>query len=245
MGGSKMLKIAICDDDVHELSRISNMLNQYKTEKKAPLKFDIFSNPFQLLECMKCKAYGVLFLDVLMPGMNGLATAHEIRTFDSDVKIIFLTSSPEFAVESYNVKAHYYLLKPCTTEKLFHILDRIFLEKMSTEEMLSIMQPSGLIRFPIGKMEFLEVYSKKLMFHFSDGSLKEIRGSLSDFENKLLCKNNFFKVHRSYIINMEYIQSINAKEITTYSGQIVPVSRLISGKLKEAYMQFLFMEKED
>ena len=238
-----MLKIAICDDDVQELSRISDLLSLYKTEKSAVLKYDAFSNAVELLEAMKRQAYDVLLLDVLMPGMSGITAAHEIRGFDPAVKIIFLTSSPEFAVESYAVDAHYYLLKPAATDKLFPIIYRIFLEKGRGAETLSIMQPSGLIRLPIGRIEFLEVQGKRLMFHFDDGSVKEIRGSISEFEDKLLYKDNFLKVHRSFIMNMEYIQALNARDITTLTGQTVPVSRLLHSRVKEAYMQFLFVEK--
>ncbi len=238
-----MLKIVICDDELQELSCISDLLSQYTTEKNAVCKQDAFLNAFDLLDAMKRQAYDVLFLDVLMPGISGLEVANEIRSFDSSVKIIFLTSSPEFAVESYAVDAYYYLLKPATVGKLFPILDRIFLEKDRTEETISIMQPSGLIRLPLGRIEFVEVYGKMLMFHFDDGSIKEMRGSISEFEDKLLCRDNFYKVHRSYIVNMEYIKSINAKEITTYAGQTVRISRLLSGKVKEAYMHFLFVEK--
>lgn len=238
-----MLKIAICDDELRELSRISDLLNQYKTEKNAVFKCNAFSSAFELLESMKRQEYDALLLDVLMPGMNGLTAAHEIRSFDPAIKIIFLTSSPEFAVESYAVNAHYYLLKPSTADKLFPILDRILLEKVKTEEILSIHQPSGLIRLPLSRVEFLEVYGKRLMFHFDDGSVTEIRGTISEFENKLLSKNNFFKVHRSFIVNMEYIKSLNTRDLTTLSGQTVPISRLLHNQAKEAYMRFLFAEK--
>jgi len=238
-----MLKVAICDDKLKELSQISDMLNQYKAEKNVVLKYDAFSTAVELLEAMKRHAYDVLLLDVMMPGINGLMAARKIRGFDPSVKIIFLTSSPEFAVESYAVNAHYYLLKPCTTNKLFPVLDRIFLEKNRTEETLSIHQPSGLMRLSLGRLEFLEVSGKKLMFHFDDGNIKEIRGSISEFENKLLCKDNFIKVHRSFIINMEYIQTLNSRELTTFTGKTVPVSRLLHSQVKEAYMRFLFLEK--
>ncbi|MDD3767024.1 MAG: LytTR family DNA-binding domain-containing protein [Eubacteriales bacterium] len=238
-----MLKIAICDDDVQELSRISGLLNQYKSEKNAVLKYDAFGAAIELLESMRRQTYDVLLLDVLMPGMSGLAAAHEIRGFDPAIKIIFLTLSPEFAVESYAVNAHYYLLKPATTDKLFPVLDRIFLEKDRKSEYLNILQSSGLLRLHLGRVEFVEVCAKRLMFYFDDGSVKEIRGSFSAFEDKLLCKDNFIKVHRSFIVNMEYIQSINARDITTYTGKSIPISRLMYNHVKESYMQFLFLEK--
>lgn len=238
-----MLKIAICDDDVQALSSISNLLNHYKTEKNVAFMYDAFTNAIELLEAMKRQGYDILFLDVLMPGMNGLTAAHEIRSFDPAIKIIFLTSSREFAVESYAVNAHYYMLKPSTQFELFPILDRIILEKNKTEETLSIMQPSGFMCISLAKIEFLEVQGKKLMFHFDDRIVKEIRGSLSDYEDQMLCKENFIKVHRAFIVNMEYIQALNPQELITYTGQRVPISRLLYKEVKEKYMQFLFVEK--
>jgi len=112
-----MLKIAICDDDLPELSIISGLLNRYKTEKNVAFMYDAFTNAIELLEAMKLHAYDILLLDVMMPGMSGLTAAHEIRSFDPAVRIIFLTSSPEYAVESYSVDAYYYMLKPGTPEK--------------------------------------------------------------------------------------------------------------------------------
>lgn len=238
-----MLKIAICDDDLRELSIISGYLNRYKTEKNAAFIYDAFTNAIELLEAMKRQVYDILLLDVLMPGMSGLTAAHEIRSFDPAVRIIFLTSSPEYAVESYAVDAYYYMLKPGTPDELFPILERIFLEKARAEETLSIMQPSGFMRLSLAKLEYVEVQGKKLMFHFSDASVRETRGSLSDFEGQLLCKDKFLKVHRSFIVNMEYIQMLSARELITYTGLTVPISRLLHEEVKETYMKFLFLEK--
>jgi DNA-binding LytR/AlgR family response regulator len=239
----EMLKIAICDDDLEELTRISGLLNQYQAEKEPSFKYDVFSNPLDLLDEMKRKDYHILILDVLMPGLNGIEAAREIRGFNEETKIIFLSSSREFAVESYAVDAHYYMLKPGTAQKLFPILDRIFLEAQRGEAALQIKTASGFIRIPFGKIEFLEVFSKKLLFHLADGTVKELSGSLSEFEEKLLCRDEFVKVHRSYIVNLESILSLSAKELTTCAGQAVPVSRLLSSQVKEAYMQHLFLEK--
>lgn len=238
-----MLRMAICDDDLQELSRISNLLNQYHAEKEPAFKYDSFFNAIDLLEAMKRNAYHVLFLDVLMPGFNGIEAAREIRGFDEEVKIIFLTSSSEFAVESYSVEAHYYLLKPASVQKLFPILDRIFQDKKRTEDTLNIRSSSCIMCIPFNKIEFLEVFNKKLKFYLADGDIKEINGSLSDFEGDLLCREEFIKVHRSYIVNMNLTMSLDAKALTTCTKQEVPISRLLYGQVREAYMQYLFVEK--
>mgnify|MGYP000191321413 CR=1 FL=1 len=239
-----MLKIAICDDDIRDLSNIENLINRYKDEKKSPLKYETFSNVIELLENMHHYIYDILLLDILMPGVNGMEAAREIRQFNNEVKIIFLTSSPEFAVESYSVNAYYYIIKPCTEDKLFPILDKIFFEAQEVDEALHIKSSSGIMRIPFNKLEFLEVMNKKLFFHLIDGSVKMIYGSLSDFESQLVYRKEFIKVHRSYIVNMKYIQELSSKELTMYTKQRVPTSRLLSEKIKQAYMEYLFAKKE-
>lgn len=239
----EMLRIAICDDDLRELSLISGLLNQYQAEKEPSLKYDAFSNAIDLLDAIKRKDYHILLLDVLMPGLNGIEAAREIRGFDKEIKIIFLTSSRDFAVESYSVDAHYYMLKPGTAQKFFPILDRIFLELHHKEDFMQIKTSSGFTRIPYGTIEYLEVFNKKLWFHLADGTIKEINGSLSNFEDILCCRKEFIKVHRSYIVNMESILSLSLKELTTLTKKTVPISRLLCNQVREAYMQYLFVEK--
>lgn len=238
-----MLRIAICDDDLQELVRISKLIGRYQDKKKIALQYEIFSSAMELLETMQKGIYDVLLLDVLMPGLNGMQAAHEIRTFDNEIKIIFLTSSPEYAIESYSVNAYYYFIKPATVEKLFPILDRLILDMRRLEETLPIRTSSGMMRIPFCRLEFLEIISKKLFFHLTDGSIKEISGTLSEFETELLCHVEFIKVHRSYIVNMGCIQELGSKELITYSGQSIPISRLLYGQVRKAYMENLFAEK--
>ncbi len=242
-GGIGVLKIAICDDDVHELTRLTNLLRKYQEERKSTLKYVTFSNAIELLHSVRKDNFDVLLMDILMPGFNGMQAAHEIREFNNKVKIIFLTSSPEFAVESYAVDAYYYLLKPCAGEKLFPVLDSFFLDSQKEEAALHIKTASGVLRIPFSRLEFLEVINKKLYFHLTDGSVKEIYGSLAEFEPQLLNREEFIKVHRSCIVNMSCIQELNAQELITYAKQSAPVSRLLYGKVREAYMQYLFVEK--
>jgi len=238
-----MLKIALCDDDVQELSRLKNLLRRYQEERQSAIKYVAFTNAIELLQELHRDRYDVLLLDILMPGFNGMEAAHEIREFDNRIKIIFLTSSPEFAVESYAVGAYYYLLKPCTAEKLFSVLDRFFWDSQKEEAALHIKTASGMLRIPYSRLEFLEVINKRLYFHLTDGSVREISGSLSDFEEELLGREEFIKVHRSCIVNMGCIQELNPQELITNAKQSAPVSRLLYPKIKEAYMKYMFAEK--
>ena len=104
-----MLKIAFCDDDDAVLAQVQDLLEQYKTRQPQEVRSSAFRSSVELVNGIEGgMRYDVIFLDVIMPGENGIGTARQIRQYDPDVKIIFLTASPEFAVESYAVGAYYY-----------------------------------------------------------------------------------------------------------------------------------------
>lgn len=115
-----MIKMAFCDDELSILNEIRELLDGYCVERKCEIDYTAFHTPFDLLaEIERGTRFDVLFLDVFMPGENGMDTAAEIRNNDSNVKIIFLTSSAEYAVQSYTVAAYFYLLKPLRRESFF------------------------------------------------------------------------------------------------------------------------------
>lgn len=239
-----MLKIGVCDDDIGELSHVTALLEQYQAQKQIPAQVDVFHNAMDLMEALRRVNYQLLLLDILMPGFTGIQAAREIRTFDSETKIIFLTSSPEFAVESYGVDAFYYLLKPIREGNFFPVLDKLLQQFRRSEDALLLTMPSGVLRLPYSRMEVLEVNSKRLRFYLNDGSIREIHGTLSQYEPQLLERREFVKVHRSYLVNMDYIQHLKGTELITYSGVTVPISRLLSNQVRKEYMDFLF-QKED
>ncbi len=237
------MKIAVCDDDWQELERISSFLDTYRRERKVPLTYKTFQSATGLISSMGSGDYDILLLDILMPGMTGMQAAHEIRTFDAGVKIVFLTSSPEFAVESYTVKAYDYILKPVSRDKLFSILEAVTAEEQKPLEGLTVKTQSGMARILFSRLAFVEIMNKKLYFHLADGTVQEVSASLAAFEKDLLARAEFVKVHRSYIVNLWQVAEFGAKELITHAGKTVPISRLLYGKVREAYMKHLFLEK--
>ena len=237
------MKIAICDDDSQELGRISSFIDTYRRERNVPLSYKTFQSATELISQVSSGNYNVLLLDILMPGINGMQAAHEIRAFDAGVTIVFLTSSPEFAVESYAVKAYDYILKPVSKDKLFSILNAVIADEQKPLEGLTVKTQSGMVRILFSKLAFVEIMNKRLYFHLTDGGVREVSSSLADFEDKLLARPEFFKVHRSYIVNLWQVGELGPKELITNSGKIVPISRLVYVKVREAYMKHLFLEK--
>ena len=124
-----MTRIAFCDDDAALLHQMQDFLEQYRTLRGVQLELFPYTKPMELLADIEAGVrFDVLFLDVLMPGINGINAAREIRRYDQSVRIIFLTSSAEFAVESYTVGAYFYQLKPIWQESFFRLLDSVIAE---------------------------------------------------------------------------------------------------------------------
>ncbi len=239
------MKIAICEDTRQDLLHIASLVETYRNTRKTELTYVSFQNATELLSTLEGGNYDVLLLDVLMPGINGIQAAREIREQDEQVKIIFLTSSPEFAVESYSVQAYYYLLKPVSENKLFPILDKLAEDFRKPEDALRIKTQSSVISLTYGKIEYVEVRAKKLYFFMTNGSVREVPGSLSEYEQALLKRPGFIKVHPSYLVNLKWVQELQKCELVTASGHRVPVSRTAYPQVRTAYTQFLFAEAEE
>ncbi len=237
------MKIAVCDDHSQELDRISSFIDTYRRERNVPITYKTSLSATELIANVSSGDYSLLLLDILMPGINWMQAAHEIRAFDAGVKIVFLTSSPEFAVESYTVKAYDYILKPVSKDKLFSTLEAVIDDEQKPMEGLTVKTQSGMARILFSRLAFVEIMNKKLYFHLADGGVQEVTSSLTAFEEELLAHSEFVKVHRSYIVNLWQVGELGAKELVTNTGKTVPVSRLLYAKVREAYMKHLFLEK--
>lgn len=236
------LKIALCDDNTAELLNIVSLIKKYSSGKPEPIEVSAFQSGAELLDAMKNKTFDILFLDILMPGITGMDAAKEIRTYNDNVAIVFLTSSAEFAVESYNVRAYHYLIKPASKEKIFPVLDKLSAEVKKADECLKIKTGSSVFVIPFKSIEYMEINAKKLYFFMTDGSVKEVSGKLSDYESSLLARPEFVKTHRSFILNMNHINELNKNEAITELGKRVLISRSLYQTVRLSYTEFLFKE---
>ena len=159
-----MTRIAFCDDDAALLHQMQDFLEQYRTLRGVQLELTPYTKPMELLADIEAGVrFDVLFLDVLMPGINGINTAREIRRYDTAVQIIFVTSSSEFAVQSYVVGAYYYQLKPIWKDSFFRLTDAVLAEcRKRTQHSLILRCKSGVTRITLDSLEYCEVQGRTL-----------------------------------------------------------------------------------
>ena len=237
-----MIKIAFCDDDMEVLHQINELLDRYRVVRNEDITYAAFQSPFELLtEIEKGIRPDILFLDVVMPGQNGMDVAKEIRQYDTNMKIIFLTSSPEFAVESYSVGAYFYQLKPIWEESFFRLMDAVLAEcEKKKKNSLILRSKDGITRIDLQQLEYCEVLGRKLLFHLENGAVLESAGSLDDLAGQLMQHSNFFRPHRSFLVNMEYIQNISSRSIKMVNDAEIPIPHGKCSEIKNTYMEYAF-----
>lgn len=237
-----MIKIAFCDDDMEVLHQMNELLDRYQVERNEDITYAAFQSPFELLtEIEKGIRPDILFLDVVMPGQNGMDVAKEIRQYDTNMKIIFLTSSPEFAVESYSVGAYFYQLKPIWEESFFRLMDAVLAEcEKKKKNSLILRSKDGITRIDLQQLEYCEVLGRKLLFHLENGAVLESAGSLDDLAGQLMQYSNFFRPHRSFLVNMEYIQNISSRSIKMVNDAEIPIPHGKCSEIKNTYMEYAF-----
>ena len=218
------------------------LLDKYRVERNQVIAYTAYQSPLELLaEIEKGARYDILFLDVIMPGETGIDAAKEIRNYDSNVKIIFLTSSAEFAVQSYAVGAYFYQLKPIWEESFFRLMDSAIAacEKEQGDSLI-LRCKTGITRIELKQLEYCEVIHRTLFLHLTDGKVLESTGSLDDLSKNLEPCGCFLRPHRSYLVNMDQIQSLSSGSITMFGLAEIPLSRGKYHEVKDAYLKHMF-----
>lgn len=239
-----MLTIAICDDDENVRNDMDCLIHEYGYLKNIEMNSVCFSNASELLD--NKIHFDIYLLDILMPGLNGIELASTLRKNGKKSEIIFLTSSPEFAFESYSVQALNYLLKPIDKKQLYSSLDRALdtLQKQKNDDIV-IRSEGRLISVSRKNIEFVEARMDKVFFCMSNGETHETASSLSSFEDRLLSDSRFIKPHRAYIVNMSKIKELNGHDIhVSDCYPCIPIARGHFSEVKEAYLSYMTFQMD-
>ena len=238
-----MIHKAICDDSKQERQILAALFKRYQELHATPLQIHIFQNGFSLLDAIdQGKRFDITILDILMPGENGIEIARNIRASGADTEIIFLTSSPEYAVDSYEVKAQNYLLKPVTEEKFFASIDSILaeLDEKDTASFIIYTTEKQYSRIRVSSLVYGEVTHRTITLHLADQTMISAVMTFTEFQDILKAYPDFIYPHRSYAVNMNYIQYVTKSDIILTDGQKIPLSRNNYMKISEQFLNFAY-----
>lgn len=238
-----MLRVAICDDDRESLDQLCRLLEEYRGAHLPELRYTPFSGAFGLLSAIECgQRFDLAILDVLMPNTNGIQAAEEIRRRDEEMEIVFCSTSREYAVDSYNVRARNYILKPIDRRKFFAVMDQVISAMtLGCQNGFWVRdKQGGISRIVHSRLQYCEVIRKEILFHMTDNHTVICRKSLVELMQDLGDADNFFQPHRSYLVNMDHVQRVTKTELILTGGKTIPLSRAKSAQAMEAFINHSF-----
>lgn len=208
------VRVAICDDEELCRAEVLAVTREYSDQHTGQhIEFVAFSNAEDLLEAAKkIGGFDAYILDVVMPFMNGIDLGVELRKRGYDGKIIYLTSSEEYAIESFKAKPFHYILKPLDQAALWATLDEA-LESVFTQKRRSIIvrtQKSSM-KLNLDSILWAELKRRAVVYHLNGGKTVEsvqIRTTFTEAVQELLNDSRFILCGASMAVNLHYITSV-------------------------------------
>ena len=228
------MKIAIVDDDPRMTENLRANLSGLLDESAV---ISAFPSGEAFLASYRPGLFDLIILDIFMKEITGMDAARKIRESDQTVRIVFSTSSNDFASESYEVNACYYLKKPYGTDQLRSMLDRLNLEEM--ERMRTIRLPDG-SRVVLRQIIYADFASRRVTLHCKDGENRLLASPFSEVEALLCAYPCFISPFKGIIVNFHEVESLTPDMIRLSDGSPIPISRRKSKEVLEAYFNFRF-----
>ena len=240
-----MLELAICDDDIEALEHNRDLVNRYlNCRPELDCSLRCFQSAYDLMDCIKNRGgFDAYLLDILMPFMSGIDLGMAIREIGDQAPIIYLTSSKDYAVDSYQVSTFYYVLKPTTSQKINEVLDKLFAKLAAdSEKPIPVRTSNGIAPVFPSKLLYVHIRYHILYYHMADGRVIEsitTRESFDDSIAPLLADSRFVKISYNHAINMSYVKILTGPKFILEDGTLLDISRTLSSHAKRAYIEYI------
>ena len=232
------MKIALVDDCQDELDRLSDILSR-KLFAAGDIehKIHMFHSGEEFLSSWESGRFDLIILDVFMDKLSGVEVAHKIRETDRDVRLVFCTTSNEFASESYEVNAHFYLHKPYSEERIDTMLSRLNLEDYELRRTITLPDGQPIM---LRNILYTEYSNHVLTIHSKRRAALRCYISQSGAE-ELLCAYPYFLVcSKGIIVNLYEVECKMGDTFRLTNGNTLPISRRRSKDVQDAYAAFQF-----
>lgn len=217
-----MLRIAIVEDDTSALVQIKGFLNRYQAERGVPMKVSVFQDGGEILEGYQ-PVYDIIFLDIEMPQVDGMAAAEIIRQTDQNVVIVFITNMAQYAIQGYSVGALDFMVKPVDYYTFSIKLDRaVQLVAKRTPAQIVLTLPGGAVKLDIRQIYYVEIQNRHLHY-YTDQGLYMLRGSMKKAEAQL-AGLHFVRCNYWYLVNLFHVTEVK-KDMAVVAGHELEISR--------------------
>lgn len=235
------MNILICDDLNEEAKALEKLIKEIKKDVNTL----IFNKPADAINHIKSgMKIDLCFLDIIMPEMDGVILADKLRGENYKGEIVFLTTTNDYASESYKVKALSYLLKPPNIKNVTDIL-RSYENKRITDDVKGIpLKTKFMANFLFFReISYVEVIRHKVFFRLTDTSEIEVPAAFSETAPLLLEDERFAQCHRSFIVNMDEVSVMKGTVLIMKRGETVSVSKNYYQSFKKQYVDWVFKKE--
>lgn len=227
------MRLAICDDEVASQEKIVSCVEDYITERKTDIEYEVFDRCAELESSID--GFDVFVLDYMMPETDGLAFARKIREkYDESKAVIFVTSFPEIVYDTFEVRTLRFLLKPLEKAKFFEAIDA-YVQKNVCNKHIVFKNDEETNVINISDIFYFEVAGKELYVCLEKEQIVCHR-SISSVEEEMIPKG-FFRVHRSYLVNLDKVKSFDKKTLELVNGERLPISARRYGELCRCWLK--------
>lgn len=242
-----MLRIAICDDVPDYLQSLVQMTERHLSLCGLDAEVAGFSHPDALLTATEQESFHIYLLDIVMPMVDGLELGKEIRRFDHEAQIIFITTEPQFALQAYAVNPANYLIKPIDKQQLFDTLTlAISKTSLDDERTFTIKTADSLRVIKLSNIACCEYCSHTVIFSITNGEKihsRTFRESFAEYCTPILKDRRFLQCHTSFVINMRRVERFTKDSFTLYGGKLVPIAAKRYPTVRDAYMDYLTAQR--
>ena len=242
-----MLRIAICDDEAQYVQQIKNFLQEYlHVHPELSGQIHSFSLGRELLyQAEENGGFDLYLLDIIMPGLNGIQTGRQLRQLGDGGEIVYLTTSPDYAVDSYSVRAFFYLLKPLEKRRLFEVLDAA-VKKLSDRRSKAVLIATreGPRRLLLDQILYVERVGRSLRYFCSGGAVDSmsLRLPFHAAVEPLLADPRFCQCGSSFAFNLQHVTGVSGQEVLLDSGGAAAIPRASVAPFKHAWGRFWLEE---
>jgi len=238
-----MLKVALCDDNEKECAAIGKLLQEYAAARpRLAVKLSVFSSGQSLLAAEEEEGFDLYVLDVVMPGLSGIDLGIKLRELGSSGAIVYLTISPEYAMDSYNVHAFHYLLKPVKPAHFYHVLDEAAVSvKRQKSACVMVKTKDRLQRIQLDDILYAELAGRIMRYHLFNGEIVDsvtLRGPFQEEAAALLADSRFILCGVSFVVNLYYVTAIEKKFLLLDNGSRVPLSRNLAAQVRQQWSNY-------
>lgn len=235
------MKIALVDDEITQLQHVRELLAAELNTliRHTPHQIDGYRNGQTFLDHWHPGRYDVIILDIFMGGITGVDVAKEIRRTDPDVKLVFCSRSNEFAAESYQVNAQYYLVKPATPGSIANMLKRLNLELIQMGQTVTLPDGHSLL---LRQILYTEYYNHVVTFYLKNSETYRLRANHAQVEELLSDCGYICSPSKGILVNFHEVANSKDDSFTMSDGTVLPISRRKSKDIQSAYTKFRFQQ---